>query len=223
MRATLVALVILCFLTPSIGAEAAAPEFVSVDFVLGVPVGRVPGLDPWPTLRVEYDLPPSPWGWELSYAFRGKQYYSFDHKRDQWSAPMPWLLMDAEGVSEADWPFFQTRHVLSPGLVLRLEKSWVQPLLSLGLLAQFFLPAEAEEFYPEYKAEFLRHRGRVQTILGNYLKFGLEGRLFPWMTWGTDFVFEIPSWSDFYTAIQTYPAAYAQSNAHFEVRVGGRW
>ena len=198
------------------------PDAMAVDYVYSLPLGKVPGQGPWPGIRAEYDLPSSPWGIELGYAYRGKQYYDYDHASHSWEGPLLWQQIDSEGVSEGDWPFFQTRHVFSPGVLFRGRWLWFRPRLALGLLIQTFVPGGASEYYPDYGNQFNQYVGRTKVVFGNGLKLGVDGLLWNWLDYGVDLVFEVPDWSEFYDAVQYSLAAYAQTNAHFELKLGIR-
>jgi len=197
-------------------------DSLETDFVVGSSLAPGPGFPLWPGGRVEYDFLPSPWGLELGYAYRNKEYFSFNHQTKTWSGPWPWDETDTGGLSEADWPFYQTRHVLSPGVVFRTKPSWIQPKLSVGALFQFYVPAEAQDYYPGFQTGFQDYLKGVQTLVGNYLKLGFDWRPWPIVSFGTDFVFEIPNWGRFFSALQERPVAYARTNAHLEFRLGVR-
>lgn len=207
---------------PSVLIPGMAMNSLAAEFVLGAPLGPGPGFALWPGGRIEYDFLPGPWGLELGYAYRAKEYFSFDHGSKGWSGPWPWEYTSAGGLSEADWPFYQTRHVLSPGVLFRPKKSWLQPRLGLGLLVQFYVPGEAQDFYPGFQDSFRAYLRGVQALFGNSLKLGFDLNPWPVVSFGADFVFEVPDWGRFYTEIQERPVIYAKTNAHWELRLGVR-
>ncbi len=208
---------------PSPGVlQTIPPDTFAVDYVFSLPLGKVPGQGPWSGVRAEWDFNPSPFGFELGYAYRGKQFYSYDHSDQQWVGPLPWQLVDSGSVSDSDWPFFQTRHMFSPGLVFRGHWMEFRPRLALDMLLQFYVPGGATEYYPDYNEQFHKYLGTGKTVFGNSLRMGIGGALAGWLDYGADFVFEIPDWSQFYDAVQNSLSTYAQTNAHFELSVGIR-
>lgn len=191
--------------------QTIAPDTLAVDFVYSFPFGNVPGQKPWPGLRLEYDFAGSPWGLELGYAYRGKQYYDYD---GSWRGPLLWQQVDSGGVSESDWPFFQTRHVFSPGVLFRGRWLGLRPRVALDLLVQSYVAGGATRFYPDYQDSFQRYTKTTKVIFGSAVKTGIDGLLWSWLDYGVDLVLEIPDYTRCYEQVRFSLAAYAQTNLH---------
>lgn len=208
---TLVLLLAVSALTP---AQDAPPVTFSTEFVVGFPLLSGVFTSAYPGVKFEYDFSPSPWGLEFGYAFHSRSDYRYSHSQDQWSGPLE------PGTGTGDTLFYQTKHVLSPGLVHLWRHGAIDLKTSVGVLAQLTFASEAYDYYPDYKERFEQEQAGRETLLGNYWKFGFDWRPLPLLNLGTDFAFEIPHWGAFLNAVPGDLYAYARTNAHIEVHLG---
>ena len=222
----LVLLGILASAAPASAAVFEPPAFsppdwisgsLSSDLVVGFPLSTGVYQSVFPGLHLQFDFQPGPWGLEAGYAFHSLAPFLFNHGSDQWSGPYLWGTTDS---LDPDWPFYQTKHIVSTGLVYTWRHGNLDLKTALGLMGQFTLVSEAAQYYPEFHQRFAASQSGVETFLGNYWKFGFDFLALSPISVGADFVFEIPDWGPFLSEVQDRFWDYANHNAHIELRLG---